>query len=489
MPFSLNLLDEEQKQKEQELQGPQGAAPAMTSGGQTFGGGSGASPSAQNPKGTATQGSGYVGLDKYLNANKGSQFGGQVMGKVNQNVDSAKQVLGQNTEAFKDATRQGTVKWNDVESDAKKIIDTAGGVSDRMETMQYKPGAPKLQIPGRESDPSAADRYKGYMNAKYQGPESFAGSAYGSQAQGAVQKAAQQSKALQSEGGRFALLDQFYGRPKYSTGEKSLDNLLIQNAPGVAARSQALGNQAKQLSAQGAQAERDLNNLATTNKFQTEATAQNSRDYLKKAQDTFAADLNKRYEDYTKSSDIYNQARLGDISDDELDADTMALLGLNEGDDLMDINLGSYLKENPKAALNQFANQSDYDRYLALTQIAGEDPSLLLDADREKAGSGINMGRVSADSDKLKQDIAARKSALNSEYRGIFDRFHQDWRPNSRQEILAGIEKWKPENQPFGGMVSYQGTPMDQLYKQALADYDAATEGFGSGRKVRKAGG
>lgn len=384
-PFVLDPLDEEEENQDEGF-----GAPAMTGGGQTFGGGGGGGAPQSNAaeQGTAKQGSGFVGLDKYMNANKGNDFGGQFTGKVQGSIDSAKDSLKQGAEGFTGASNQGAVKWNDVQDQAKGIVDSAGD----------------------NTSQDDVSKFKGFTGAKYQGPESFLGSSYGTQAQGSVQKAAQQGNALQSEGGRFALLDQFYGRPKYSMGEKSLDNLLVQNAPGVGARSQAIGGQAKQLSGQAGQTEQSLNNLAASNRQATQDTARQSKDYLGNSLAGFQTDLNQRYGDFNSANDAFNQGRRGDISDDAWDAESMGLFGLEEGSNLYDINAGDYVQDNPSASLGQFASDQDYAKYLALSQLAGDDPSYLSAADRAQAGTGAGMGRVSVDQQRLARDLAARKA-------------------------------------------------------------------------------
>lgn len=399
MPFAFDLLDEEEKKK-QDAQG--GGAPEMTGGGESFGGGAPASTSPQE-KGTNKQGSGFVGLDKYMNANKASNFGGQLTGNVQGSVDQAKNSLSQGAQDFTNASNQGSQKWNDVGSQIKGIVDNAGDQTS-------KDDVSKLQ---------------GMAQAKYQGPESFYGSAYGSKAQGDVQKAAQQAKALQSEGGRFALLDQYYGRPNYSMGEKSLDNLLVQNNPGTGARAQSIGAQAQGIESGLGQTAKGLDNLAIANRAATTDTANQTRGYLGTAKSGFEDDLEKRYQDYLSQTGDFNQARQADVQDTALDGDTMGLYGLNPGDDIYDVNLGNYLQQTPTASRGQFASDQDYARYLALSQLSGEDPTLLSATDRAQAGTGSAMGKVSVDQAALKRDIADRQARYEQESAPIIDRIRQ----------------------------------------------------------------
>lgn len=389
MPYSFDLLDEEQKKKADQEDG-QGPAPAMTGGGESFGAGSPQVQSLTSEKGTNQQGSGFVNLDKYMSANQGNQFGNQFTGKVQGDVTAAKDTLDKSANDFTDASNQGTTRWNDVKDPLNSIVGGAG-------------------------DNTSADdvsKVKGWSNAQYQGPESFSGSQWGTQAQGATQKASQEAGALQTEGGRFALLDQFYGRPKYSMGEKTLDNAIVSSTPGVAARAQNLNNQGQQARANLGQETQDLNNTVTANKGATQEAAQNSRDAVSGARTGFDTDLQGRFKSYNDANDAYNHNLRSDIGDDELSADTLAAYGLKSGDNLYGVNLGNYLHDSPQANLGQFASDQDYAKYLALSQLAGDDPTELAAENRAQAGTADGMGRSSVDTGGLTRDIAAQKSAF-----------------------------------------------------------------------------
>ena len=452
MPFAFDLLDEQQKKAQQQQQGE--GAPAMTGGGLSFGAGS---PQAQpqQEKGTQKQGSGFVGLDQYMNANKGNKFGNQFTGKVQGSVDAAKQTLNQNADAFSNASNQGATKWNDVKDQVKGIVDSAGDST-------TKDDASKVQ---------------GFANAKYQGPENFLGTAYGTQAQGGVQKAAQQAKALQSEGGRFALLDQYFGRPQYNQGQKSLDNLLVQSAPGVAARAQNIGTQAKQISAQAAQKNQELDNLAAANKQATADAAQQTVNYLNQAKTDFDTGLNSRYNDYKTSTQAYNDARRNDLSDDALDADTMSLLGLKEGDSLYNTNLSSYLKDSPMASLGQFASDQDYAKYMALSQLAGEDPTLLQAADRANAGTGAGMGKLSFDQNRFGMDRQDAETSYTTQYNALqkdsadFAKRAADYRQQAAQ-----LNPYEDTGNPMVKKLKPGRSPDNAAYEMAMSLLNQANQ-------------
>lgn len=464
MPFAFDPLDEEQKKKQAEEQaGADMSAPAMTGGGESFGP---STPQGQSQppseKGAQTQGSGFVGIDKYMRANQGNNFGNQVTGKVRDTVSQANQSLNQGANDFTSASNQSTTRWNDVGDQVKSVVDSAGDATSQDDVKKVQ----------------------GVTGARYQGPDNFSGTAYGTKAHGDLRRASQQANALQSEGGRFALLDQFYGRPSYSMGQKSLDNLLVRNQPGAAGRASAIGTSAKGLAGSAAETERNLDNLAASNRFETQNASKQANDYLTGARTGFETDLNKRYQDYTSENDAYNKALRDDLSDDTFGQDTLDFLGVGDGSNLYDVDLKNYVQDTPSASLGQFANDQDYARYQALQQLAGEDPTLLSGDERGSAGTAGSMGRVTANREALQRDIAGRGQSFN----GDIERIWQDNLANQRAEGIsyAGAN---------GGHVpTAQETLQNALQKRAtgksLADVErrllSAYDSYGAGRTARR---
>lgn len=489
MPYSFDLLDEQMaKNKGQGQDQPDDAAPQMTGGGQTFSGSGGsgsATPSPQpsnTPQGTATQGSGFVNLDKYVKANQGNNFGDQFTGKVQSDVNQAKDTLQKSSQDFTNASNHGTTNWGDVGDTATGIVNNAGD----------------------NTTADDASKIQGWENAQYQGPQSFTGSAYGTAAQGAAQKATQETGALQNEGGRFALLDQFYGRPNYSTGEKSLDNLLAQQGTGVAARQAALGNQGQQLQGNINQSTQGLDNLATANQAASQETAQKTKDLVSGALTGFDTDLDNRFKAYNDANTTYNQGLQSDISDDQLNPDTLAAYGLKSGDSLYNVNLGNYLNPTTtQANLNQFASDQDYAKYLALNQIAGDDPTELLASDRSLAGTGAGMGRDTVNTDQLQKDIASAQSAYTTQNGAIGSQINslQQQIPDLQNKINAfnsdsgqpkgstvhNLQDGNNDNPNAAGAKAALQSQIDAINQQ-IAQYQAQQTAlasqYGVGRKV-----
>jgi len=153
----------------------------------------------------------------------------------------------------------------------KNTVNTSGVVAD------------KTQVDSALADPVSADakQFQSWTNASYQGPKSLGDDQSNwNQYWGAAQDANTSAKLAGTESGRFALLDKYYGRPSYSFGEKSLDNLLIQRGGGLNniqdIQSKAAGlnsygdQQTKELSGVAAGARARSSSSATTPEVQSE---------------------------------------------------------------------------------------------------------------------------------------------------------------------------------------------------------------------------
>lgn len=86
----------------------------------------------------------------------------------------------------------------------------------------------------------------------------------------------------------------------------------------------------------------------------------------------------------------------------------MSLLGLSEGANIYDLDLASIANpqfDNSNVSIQRVANEDDYNRYLALSQLAGVDPSLLVDRSLAGTAQGAQVNRSA-----LEQSLANRAS-------------------------------------------------------------------------------
>lgn len=251
MPYIDNLDDDEQLQN--------GEASQVSSGSQVLGSGSGA-PTAQNAQANAKKGSGqFADLGEYLRVNAPQQFGSKLAGKVGDDVAQAGETVQKAGDEFKNRADQSTVV-----ADADLVSRATGeGAADFA------------------ADDNNVTAFQNQMNAEYKGPTAFsdARDLY-SQATSAAKTAASKAKAGDSEGGRFALLDNYFGRDNYTTGEKSLDNMLVQNDPNSQQAFKQMQENAKAVADQSKQVEAQANTFGSQARGTTEGTKRAAREAI-----------------------------------------------------------------------------------------------------------------------------------------------------------------------------------------------------------------
>lgn len=195
----------------------------------------------------------FADLGEYLRVNQPQEFGQQLAGKIGQDIDQGQQTLQDASNQFGERVDAATIRDNQ-------------GLIDQVST------APELIDP---------DQFATLRDAQYQGPRSLAETPdLYNQVQGASGSAVGKAQASGSEAGRFALLDNYFGRPEYSQGQKSLDNLLVQADPNSQQAFDQMRANAKQLQDSTNQAGVDLNARAGQARQQTQDTRQAARGAL-----------------------------------------------------------------------------------------------------------------------------------------------------------------------------------------------------------------
>lgn len=205
MAIDFFLDDEEQKNQ------PAGQSSESTPLSQEGGVIAGAAPGANSDGSKPTSSGTWTNLQNYLSANDGSGFGGQVAGKVQSDVDSAKQSIDSADKGFRSQVDQSTTSYD------PELVDSA--ISDPTSFVQ---------------DAGKVSQFDKQRDANYSGPSTLSDNAsLYNPASTAVSEAQQETQADRSEGGRMALLDKFYGGSgkSYTQGQKSLDNFLVQSDP------------------------------------------------------------------------------------------------------------------------------------------------------------------------------------------------------------------------------------------------------------------
>lgn len=387
------------------------------------------------PKGIAR----FQNLDSYLN-NNNAQAAGQKFGdKVEGEVDQAKSTMDTAANQF------------------KTKVNASGVVANQSQVNQAL------------SDPTKADatQYQSWTNAKYDGPKGLEDDqSTWNQYWGAAQNANTTAKLAGKESGRFALLDKYYGRPAYNFGEKSLDNLLIQRGGGLN-DVKAIQDKAAGLNTYGANQSKELAATAA----QRAAAVENSRNGARSAiglgenGQIQGGAIGNLQNQVSQRAAQWNQARdkqygdiTADLADDQVSDATLKALGLSGGENLygMDLRDSRYLTKNPQDATAATAATGDeYSRYLALSKLAGIDPTFLREADIGKAGTAGNQ--VGFNKALYDEDRASAYAALNAATAPAtqkYDKANNDYQatlrmaqddPSQRANLLRLAEVQKAE--------------------------------------------
>lgn len=349
--------------------------------------GGGGSPSGQKKLDT---GSGFQNLDKYLQTNQAGQFGQKVLGNVQGEVDQAKQGM-----------EKGAQQFSAQVQDANKTP-----------TMD--------QVNQAIADPTQADakQFQQWQSQQYGGPKNLAESKDSwNQYWSGANKANTTAQQLGSESGRFSLLDSYFGRPNYSFGEKSLDNLLVQQS-GLGRETRNIQNEAAGLKTVGNQKAMDLQNQAAQRAGEVEQSRKGVRsaigldDQGNVITGEGAGAIGQQYQSVEQQLAAENAQRkaemdriAGEVGNDQLSADDISKLGLDAGMNLYDINLRDYLSPG-QLELNkdQVMTPEQRARIQALSQMAGV-------TDTFASGEAQDKGDLySFNADQAKQAASSSKA-------------------------------------------------------------------------------
>lgn len=195
----------------------------------------------------------FADLSEYLRVNDDQNFGSQLASKVGEDINQAQSTLGNVEQDFR-----GRV-------DANTVRDDAGLIN-------------QVQSAPQSID---QDQFARLRDAQYGGPSSLSETPdLYSQSQSASQTATSRANASKTEPGRFALLDNYFGRPNYTQGEKSLDNLLVQNDTDSQQAFNQMRENANQLAQNQQQMGQNLNTFAAQSKADTQGTRDAARGAL-----------------------------------------------------------------------------------------------------------------------------------------------------------------------------------------------------------------
>lgn len=387
MPYFLdqNLEDEEKNKDPASIQ-ISGASPTTNN--------EGSIESNTSPKGLNT-GSGFQNLDKYLQTNQSQQFGNQVLGKVEGEVQGAKQGM-----------------------------ETAGNqFKSQVSTSNQLPTAE--QVNQAIANPTSANPqdFQKWESQTYSGPNSLADSkdAYNQYWSGA-NKANTSAQLLGSEPGRFTLLDSYFGKPSYSFGQKSLDNLLVQQS-GLGSQIQGVQNEATQLKATGAQQAKDLQTAAAQRAAEVDANRKTVRgaigldDQNNVITGDQAGAIGKQYQTVddelakeNSARQAQNQKFMEDLQGNSLSLEELNKLGIDPNQKIYGLDPSSYF--TPGSDLNRDQVMApDQRAYIqALSQLAGITDTYASGIPQDKGAD------FTYDTGRFQNDVGSAQAAYNREW-------------------------------------------------------------------------
>jgi hypothetical protein len=445
VPFVINPDDQDQQNKQNQqdaISGPQ----TITSGqsGVISGSDSGSgNPSAGKPSSSGS----YTNLQDYLNANKdqAAQLGSTVASNISKDGTTASNSINDASNQFQNQVGQGTIKnLGTAEQDTAKAISNAQNL-----TAGQKLGSDDL------------DNFKAVSNATYTGPKTFQDAGTYQPAYDATQKAINEGEQTKTDSGRYAILQNMFARPTYSSGETSLDNLLLNVNPDSQAQlNQArqnvsgLNNQFQTAQDTGAAYATDIANKTAAAKQNAISAFNTGRTTTQGAVDTRLNDVQSHWNDqYNNLLGALQGYKGGDLS---LTSDQAKQLGVFDGgriyNELSGTDPASYLHQQAFDA-NKEVNGDEQNRLAALDQLAGLGGLSQTNKYTNAALAGTQTLQDAVDASDFGKSQQQRQNDFTNY-------------ANTTNEVGAG--HGERENNDWSG---YHGTATaDQRYTQTLAD-------------------
>lgn len=492
MPYYDSFQDDEDELNQQQQEGAPplaGGTQVTDSGTQSAGSEGGAKPGTSSER--------FQNLDAYLSANQGSGFGDKFSGKVSSDVEKAKGAQEDASSQFKSAVDQSTIGQD--QNLVKSVTDdpwaflyggnTSGTSGQTSENgIPWAKGGP-VTIPEGAWKQDARDntayqptgtvderlaKWNSQANAQYKGPNSYADLADPYQkAYGATQGGLSKANAAQTEPGRFALLDEYFGRPQYNQGEKSLDNLLVQGDTGAQQALQQAQANAQNYNQAFQQQGTDLANYATGGRATTDATRQAAQAAGNTALTGSQSAIDKAFADAKagyKAPELQQQ-----LSTNHLTPENMKYLGLDAiTGATWNVNPGgaNYFNQGDVPTISNATSLDQQHRLNALQKLMGQSEYGF------EAGKAGTMKAPSFDVAKYQGDIANAKNAGMAKLKTMENeirKYAQDM--EDTRAYMMGTDRNSDEQKAnYMRMYNEQGVPKLQ---QMVAQYGELQRNLG----------
>lgn len=347
----------------------------------------------------------FVGIEKYLQANKNQaeNLGQQAANVIGDSANKAKSSISSLQGNFNQAVGNPTT----LDPNSLNKINT---------------GAEKLG-----SDELSG--LKSIYNSSYSGPKDLTDERFADQYSGAQKKLGQAKQNVtnaNTESGRQSLISQINNKDR-SLGATTFDSILLSSGGG------------RQKIADAAKANQDLvkNDLIAQANTQAAQKSKSTQDQIlsnkssvKNATDSalknFESSLQQKLQQERQGLIARNQATVSDATDWDLNPETLAILqaqgpkngmAFNEGLNTYGVGLSGYVNQADPSQINNdnVANDDEYARYLALSDLQGTAPTILDPQKRNLAGTSSKIA-PSFNLDGLSQAIRGQENAFNNTY-------------------------------------------------------------------------
>lgn len=369
------------------------------------------------------QGTGYTNLSTLLNANQGNKLGSAVAGGIENVGQQTTNALQQGQQDFNTQSQANNLNTAQNQQNVQGVLSNLG-VNNNATGAYQSPT-------GNVTGPSTGDvsNFQQYMAGQYAGPTNI-NNISGIQNQAA--SAQQQGQEVSSAGGRQALLQQYASNPgsQYSAGAQNLDTALLGATGGQQLNQarQAVSGLTNQVNNASSAAQQQAQQIANQNAGFGQAVTGQVQGALNNnytnAQSVAGKDNSQTQLQYNQTQQDIQNAQNGQIS-----AAAAQALGLNNGQTLYGVNLGSDIgyTQNGQAitdptqlqqanALNVMSNPQ-YQQYSGLNQLMGKTTAA--------AGNPYQQGQENYNQAQLQQQIANNPTAAaQSQYQQAQDMYN-----------------------------------------------------------------
>lgn len=392
-----------------------------------------------NPLGVSAQpkkGTGFVNLDKVLNANVGNRLGETVATGLGNQAQQVQQGIGQLKTDFNQKAQVSNLATNSNKqaiSDALKSISSGQQV--QMGAGSKDPASAQPQgIPGRlQAAPvqlmntgaplvsdDQANQFKTFLSGQYSGPKDLDSTKL-AQVGSKAQEVQDLGQGLQSGNDKTRLLQTFAGKGPYTAGQSKLDSLLLGQGPNAQQKLAEARQQTRGLTQQLGREQEAAQQTGQLRQNDAQQLAQETQAALSKTQGDILTPLEKQATDYQAAQDLKTQDLQNILKNlgSTIDPNEAAALGLTgnyngpgkytynyqPGQDLVSPSLMTPTAQN-------VANDSQRAQLLALAKLAGQEAPTFADRyDPNKA--------VTVNTDPLKQGIENNRAQYEKQFQDI----------------------------------------------------------------------